>query len=638
MQINYLSRFFNILVLASICGVLSDGVYAKNKGLYNNDAHCFLNASLQVLTQTKPFMWFLHTQYTPAMRLAYKTKRLRTSPLGEFYELSQAMGDGAPEVWYKNIQDPEDKAECAAQIFRSSLAQQPVFKEGDGLNDDGQKDPSEFFTKFIPTVKQEVEDPIEEHPSAFEKIFNFAAARSLFTCAKCHITTPSSDTTQSDSLLVVRIPEGERLTLFKCLEKTFKNEPGRERDCPVEGCGGKRAITTRNMLGMEQFKPQIFTCMLSRFDSIEVADLSITTRGVLEQALTDQEGTTVEFVFHSPFEILKNGQGPGQGIKVLGATIFCPFGDVLRVVEYPKISKTLNISTDTGQNKKLREWFKTPLVDAEHPVMLEVGGEEKVVYGVEKDPHGDASALFYYDGYDKTHTNIFQVAEITDIRGLSEGESIVSTERETPNGLSFMAHGVRHEIENGAFVRKAGSITKIAVKNGAPITIPMGPVLNDFLSTHEFRDVVYNLYGIIVHGGASVESGHYWAIVKDGAGSWYRYNDSLVTPLSIPAVEAICLRGLDDVPGYSNGTPYMLFYELPADQLGESVASRPEIGGSEALVPFTKQELEAQEAARLAAEKKLAGLRTSLQILKGKLGKLSGKLAQLKAGKVVKKK
>ncbi|KAJ6298159.1 hypothetical protein OIU76_019323 [Salix suchowensis] len=39
----------------------------------------------------------------------------------------------------------------------------------------------------------------------------------------------------------------------------------------------------------------------------------------------------------------------------------------------------------------------------------------------------------------------------------------------------------------------------------------------------------YNLFGTIVHSGCSLESGHYYAYIKDTIGRWYCCNDSYVT-------------------------------------------------------------------------------------------------------------
>lgn len=42
------------------------------------------------------------------------------------------------------------------------------------------------------------------------------------------------------------------------------------------------------------------------------------------------------------------------------------------------------------------------------------------------------------------------------------------------------------------------------------------------------RPVRYNLYGVIVHSGYGMHSGHYYAYVRDGMGRWYCCDDSIV--------------------------------------------------------------------------------------------------------------
>ena len=58
----------------------------------------------------------------------------------------------------------------------------------------------------------------------------------------------------------------------------------------------------------------------------------------------------------------------------------------------------------------------------------------------------------------------------------------------------------------------------------------------------------YRLYAVLVHQGATVHSGHYYAFVQAGNHLWYEMNDSIVTPTSAQ-------RAL------SNGAAYILFYK-----------------------------------------------------------------------------
>ena len=53
----------------------------------------------------------------------------------------------------------------------------------------------------------------------------------------------------------------------------------------------------------------------------------------------------------------------------------------------------------------------------------------------------------------------------------------------------------------------------------------------------------YDLYGISNHGGGS-GGGHYWAYCKNNDGKWYKYNDNIVSNLTLERVvspEAYCL-------------------------------------------------------------------------------------------------
>ena len=44
------------------------------------------------------------------------------------------------------------------------------------------------------------------------------------------------------------------------------------------------------------------------------------------------------------------------------------------------------------------------------------------------------------------------------------------------------------------------------------------------------EDAAYELYAVLVHQGASVHSGHYYAYVKPASGVWYMLDDDEVTP------------------------------------------------------------------------------------------------------------
>lgn len=69
--------------------------------------------------------------------------------------------------------------------------------------------------------------------------------------------------------------------------------------------------------------------------------------------------------------------------------------------------------------------------------------------------------------------------------------------------------------------------------------------------------VQYRLYAAVVHSGVSMDSGHYYTYGSDQPddGSWYKFNDSVVTECKIDALKSL----------RSPNTPYVLFYEREYD-------------------------------------------------------------------------
>jgi ubiquitin carboxyl-terminal hydrolase 36/42 len=49
------------------------------------------------------------------------------------------------------------------------------------------------------------------------------------------------------------------------------------------------------------------------------------------------------------------------------------------------------------------------------------------------------------------------------------------------------------------------------------------------MSDSKGPSVKYQLYGVLVHSGPSVHSGHYYCYVKGPNGLWHRMDDDLVT-------------------------------------------------------------------------------------------------------------
>ena len=90
---------------------------------------------------------------------------------------------------------------------------------------------------------------------------------------------------------------------------------------------------------------------------------------------------------------------------------------------------------------------------------------------------------------------------------------------------------------------------------------------NDLNTELSHRPSKYNLLAMVVHGGSTVFSGHYWAYGKDKDNNWWRYDDEIVSDGTEQrkkdeskindSVNDILKAGIDN-----QATPYMLFYEL----------------------------------------------------------------------------
>ena len=75
----------------------------------------------------------------------------------------------------------------------------------------------------------------------------------------------------------------------------------------------------------------------------------------------------------------------------------------------------------------------------------------------------------------------------------------------------------------------------------------------------------YNLYGVVVHSGYGMHSGHYYAYVRDGTNRWFCCDDSLVTAVA----EAEVLRS----------EAYMLAYVREAGPKAAAQPAAPAAGG-----------------------------------------------------------
>ena len=103
------------------------------------------------------------------------------------------------------------------------------------------------------------------------------------------------------------------------------------------------------------------------------------------------------------------------------------------------------------------------------------------------------------------------------------------------------------------------------------ISFPMTLSVEEFMSKGEestASTLTYSLYGVVVHSGHSVRSGHYLAYVKNSNGVWYEMDDDQVRSVSATTV--------------MKQQAYMLFYiQQPAG--ANSPAVRPKSGSSPLL-------------------------------------------------------
>ncbi len=53
--------------------------------------------------------------------------------------------------------------------------------------------------------------------------------------------------------------------------------------------------------------------------------------------------------------------------------------------------------------------------------------------------------------------------------------------------------------------------------------------LSPFMSKRPVVPAVYDLYGVLVHSGHSVHSGHYYCFVRSGTGMWHICDDTNVS-------------------------------------------------------------------------------------------------------------
>lgn len=50
-----------------------------------------------------------------------------------------------------------------------------------------------------------------------------------------------------------------------------------------------------------------------------------------------------------------------------------------------------------------------------------------------------------------------------------------------------------------------------------------------------FQVVMYDLKGVVLHSGSSLDGGHYFSAAVDQSGQWFIFNDSVVSALQYHA-------------------------------------------------------------------------------------------------------
>jgi ubiquitin C-terminal hydrolase len=107
----------------------------------------------------------------------------------------------------------------------------------------------------------------------------------------------------------------------------------------------------------------------------------------------------------------------------------------------------------------------------------------------------------------------------------------------------------------------------------------------------------YNLFGVVVHSGYGMHSGHYFAYVRDGTGKWYCCDDSLVTVVGEAEVlrcEAYMLAYMRE----GGTTPKAAAQAALPSSVGEKAAGAP--GGAVPIGPPERPSSPAQVVPRSA--------------------------------------
>ena len=72
----------------------------------------------------------------------------------------------------------------------------------------------------------------------------------------------------------------------------------------------------------------------------------------------------------------------------------------------------------------------------------------------------------------------------------------------------------------------------------------------------------YELTGILIHSGSSLQSGHYYSFIKDQeSDKWYKFNDSSISDYNIDKdLEKECFGNINSKTNQYGKGAYLLFY------------------------------------------------------------------------------
>lgn len=172
-----------------------------------------------------------------------------------------------------------------------------------------------------------------------------------------------------------------------------------------------------------------------------------------------------------------------------------------------------------------------------------------------------------------------------------------------------------------------------AGKDQAPYSFPL---------VMTFKGTRYILYALVVHGGESLDAGHYWAYVQ-WQGNWFLHDDCgpYAEASSMDVVRAIATNGLDVRSG---ATPYILafvresFFTMPGwgqapafaaalDALTPSPVVPPVVAEKQPQPPVGSGGSRGQKTGHDALVKQLDGVRMQLELLKVRIGQLQKSLS-----------